>query len=84
MKNVILVLISCFFSFQTIFATTENTTTTEKTITIYWDASLSMNNKDLDKELVFLDAYFKSIKNAKVRLISFSNSIDINKEYTIV
>jgi len=84
MKNVIVVLISCFFSFQTSFAAIENTTTTEKTLTIYWDASLSMNDKDLDKELVFLEAYFKSIKNVKVRLISFSNSIDVNKEYTIV
>lgn len=84
MKNVVLVLISCFFSFQASFAAIENTTATEKTITIYWDASLSMNDKDLDKELVFLDAYFKSIKNVKVRLISFSNSIDVNKEYTII
>ena len=84
MKNVTLVLISCFFSFQSSFAVINNTAATEKTITIYWDASLSMNNKDLDKELVFLDAYFKSIKDAKVRLISFSNSIDVNKEYAIV
>ncbi|MBL4569340.1 MAG: hypothetical protein JKY69_06770, partial [Flavobacteriaceae bacterium] len=55
-----------------------------KKITIYWDSSYSMNEKVVDKELVFLEAYFKSIKNAQVRLITFSNSIDVNTEFSII
>jgi TonB-dependent SusC/RagA subfamily outer membrane receptor len=85
MKHFILVFVSCLFIFQTAFASAENQKINpEKAVTIYWDTSLSMNDKNLEKELGFLDAYFKSVQNANVRLVSFSNNIEINKVYTVV
>lgn len=42
-----------------------------------------MFEKDIDKEFLFLDAYFKNIKNATVRFISFSSKIDIDKKFEI-
>lgn len=54
-----------------------------KTISLLWDVSLSMKNRDLEKELALLDAYFKDLKNVDVQLILFSNTI-INKEKYIV
>ena len=53
-------------------------------ITILWDQSLSAENRNLDKELELLDAYFKSLRQATVRLIGFSNNIIEDKNYTIV
>ena len=54
-----------------------------KFITLYWDASLSMQSRDLDKELDFLSQYFSYLKNVKVNLIKFSNAILLNKKYTV-
>ncbi|MFD2565334.1 VIT domain-containing protein [Aquimarina rubra] len=44
-------------------------------ITIYWDASLSMKHRDLQKELDFLNAYFLYIPDINVNFIAFSNLI---------
>lgn len=83
MKNFILI-VSCFFAFQTITAKTEVKKTVEKkSITIYWDASLSMKNKDVSKEFSFLDTYFRSIQNADVRLVTFANTIELVQVYTV-
>jgi len=84
MKYFLLVVVPCFFTLQTANVSSEqfNTNPTQS-VTIYWDSSLSMHDKNFEKELIFLDAYFKEIQNTNVRLISFSNSIDINKEYVI-
>ena len=54
-----------------------------KAISLLWDVSLSIKNRDLEKELALLDAYFKDLKNVDVQLILFSNTI-INKEKCIV
>lgn len=48
-------------------------------ISLFWDVSLSMKNRDLEKEMALLDAYIKDLKNVKIQLVSFSNTI-INKE----
>lgn len=85
MKKLLLLFVGCLIMIQTITANDGNKSAIEKkSITIYWDASLSMNEKDLDKEIVFLDAYFRSIQNAEVRLVAFSNSIDIQKEFLVL
>lgn len=54
-----------------------------KEITIYWDASLSMKNKDLEKELSILNKYFLYLNDLNVRFISFSNSIISDKKFRI-
>ncbi|MFK7749685.1 MAG: VIT domain-containing protein [Kordia sp.] len=54
-----------------------------KKVTILWDASYSMRNKDIDKELKVLKAYFGYLQNVKVDFIAFNNSIQIRKEFKI-
>ncbi|SHG34441.1 TonB-dependent receptor plug domain-containing protein [Flagellimonas flava] len=51
----------------------------EKQVTICWDVSYSMYNRDLDKEFYFLDAYFKTNMDASVALLSFNNEV-VSKE----
>ncbi|WP_083477209.1 VIT domain-containing protein [Lacinutrix algicola] len=46
-----------------------------KSITLFWDVSLSMQNRDLEKEISFLNDYLKYLENVKVKLVSFSNTI---------
>ncbi|WOD43016.1 carboxypeptidase-like regulatory domain-containing protein [Hwangdonia lutea] len=52
-------------------------------ITIYWDASLSMKSRDLEKELEFLDNYINHLRDVKVELVKFSNQILSTKNYQI-
>jgi hypothetical protein len=42
---------------------------------LYWDASYSMQNRNIDRELTFLDNYFKKNTEANVLLVMFSNEI---------
>ncbi len=48
---------------------------------IFWDTSLSMSERNIQKELDFTEKYLKTLKNPKVKLITFSN--DIQKIKTI-
>lgn len=54
-----------------------------KMITIYWDASLSMKSRDLEKELNFLDDYINHLNDVKIELVTFSNQIQSTAEYNI-
>ncbi len=54
-----------------------------KVITLFWDASLSMQQRNLEKELKLLNEYFDYVKNIKVHFISFSNTIKTNKTFSI-
>jgi tetratricopeptide (TPR) repeat protein len=65
-------------------ATTLGLTPPVKKITIFWDTSLSMKDKDIDKEITFLDHYFNNTPTIEVELIAFSNSIDLQKIFTVV
>ena len=53
------------------------------TITMYWDASLSMKSRELEKELEFLENYINHLKDVKVKLVKFSNQILSTKNYKI-
>jgi TonB-dependent SusC/RagA subfamily outer membrane receptor len=53
-----------------------------KNITLLWDTSYSMRNRELEKELELLDQYFKDVQNVKVDYIAFSN--DVHKKETFV
>jgi len=57
---------------------------TPQKITMYWDISLSMKNKDLVKEFELLDSYFSILQNVEVELVPFSTTIDTIVTYTIV
>ncbi|MDC6364499.1 MULTISPECIES: TonB-dependent receptor plug domain-containing protein [Flavobacteriaceae] len=54
-----------------------------KQVTICWDASYSMQDRDLDREFYFLDAYFKTIQDADVTILTFSDKI-LSKDNFIV
>ncbi|MEW7293038.1 TonB-dependent receptor plug domain-containing protein [Aquimarina sp. 2304DJ70-9] len=46
-----------------------------KSVAIYWDASLSQKDKKIEKEFEFLDAYFKTYANLKVKLVIFNTAL---------
>ena len=54
-----------------------------KEITLFWDASLSMKDRDLEKELELLAKYFSHVKNVKVHLKSFSNTVLSTETFNI-
>jgi TonB-dependent SusC/RagA subfamily outer membrane receptor len=52
-------------------------------IGLLWDASLSGSNRNIKKELVLLDAYFKKVGNAQITLVTFSNTLLKKQVYII-
>lgn len=46
-----------------------------KVITVFWDVSSSRLKANLKAEIVFLTSYLKHLKNVKVELIPFSNTV---------
>lgn len=54
-----------------------------KKIAIYWDASLSMESRNINKEIEFLDKYFKQINNAQIELYTFDISLDKKATYKL-
>nr|WP_299215021.1 VIT domain-containing protein [uncultured Allomuricauda sp.] len=54
-----------------------------KKITLLWDASYSLKNRNLDKELSILNKYFEYLREVEVHYVSFSNSIHQNTVYKI-
>lgn len=47
-----------------------------KKIQLFWDISLSMKDRNQEKEFDFLEAYFKTNPNLEVVLSTFSNTLD--------
>ena len=54
-----------------------------KKITLFWDASLSMKERDIEKEITLLDAYLKDINSVTIHLVTFSNTLQEEKRYII-
>lgn len=52
-------------------------------ITILWDISYSVKNRNLDKELELLDMYFSYLKNVQVEFITFNNKITNRNKFLI-
>ncbi len=74
MRKLILVLVSLLFL---------QFSDAQDKVAIYWDASFSMQDRNLVKELNFLDNYFKKNTETTVDLIVFSNDILFEQTYTI-
>ncbi|WP_165020447.1 VIT domain-containing protein [Dysgonomonas sp. ZJ279] len=53
------------------------------TIALYWDASASMENRDLNKEFQFLDKYFEGVSDKIVFLYSFNLNVIKSQTYII-
>ncbi len=54
-----------------------------KHITMYWDTSLSMQNRNIEKEVMFLENFFAQIIKTKVDLIMFSNQSSKTRTFMI-
>jgi TonB-dependent SusC/RagA subfamily outer membrane receptor len=74
MKNIVVLLMFCL-GFQSIYS--------QKRIAIYWDASYSMSDRQLDREFQFLNNYFTKNENIDVKLVMFSNVIILQGNYSV-
>ncbi len=74
MKNFSLLFLVLFL-FQSMFSQTD--------VTIYWDTSYSMQDRQIEKEFSYLNNYFKKYKNANVHLVTFSNDIILEEDYSV-
>ncbi|RLJ99502.1 uncharacterized protein DUF2135 [Tenacibaculum discolor] len=54
-----------------------------KKISILWDVSFSMRNKNLNKEIELLNKYFNYIQNVEVEFISFNNTKNKGEKFVI-
>jgi Vault protein inter-alpha-trypsin domain/Uncharacterized protein conserved in bacteria (DUF2135) len=52
-------------------------------IAMFWDASFSMKERNLEKEMSLLNDFFKHIKDVTVCFVSFSNTILSDTEFII-
>ncbi|GAB5399354.1 MAG: hypothetical protein Aureis2KO_09390 [Aureisphaera sp.] len=55
----------------------------QEKVTIAWDVSLSMQERNLDKELEFLDTYFSKYPNCTARVILFNGIQAKSKDFAI-
>ena len=72
-----------YFYFYKTLKTKLKKRNTPKSISLYWDASLSMKDRDLAKEIELLDVYFKKLKNLEIDLVSFSNTVSIRERFSV-
>lgn len=59
------------------------TVTSQNSVTICWDSSLSMKDRNIESEINFLDHYFSTNKNIEATLVVFSNTIQKTEKHTI-
>nr|WP_299381868.1 TonB-dependent receptor plug domain-containing protein [Allomuricauda sp.] len=52
-------------------------------VNILWDVSYSMQDRDLEKEYYFLDAYFKTVQDAQVSVLAFSDEVISKDDFTV-
>ena len=83
-KNLYFLLIGTLVLYGSVQAQSTTPGLEIKKVSIYWDSSLSMLDKAVEKELSFLDNYFHNIPNANVDLVVFNNSIDLQQSFSIV
>ena len=81
-SNKVIVSDDYFYVYKTI-NTEKRLRKKSRVITLYWDASLSMQSRDLDKELSFLENYLTHLSTVTVELVKFSNEILLTKNYKI-
>ena len=73
-----------YFYQHTFFVPTSMHKKKVKKISILWDASYSLKNRDLKKELDLLDCYLTDLKNVEVEFTVFSNTIRKQRKIKIV
>jgi len=63
--------------------TYNQTILSQKDVTLYWDASYSMKDRNIEREFNFLDNYFKKNSNTNIHLVTFSNTIILEENFTV-
>ncbi len=53
-------------------------------IALFWDASLSMKDRNIQKELKLLEDYFEHLTNVTVHFVLFSNTVLLDKQFKVV
>ena len=72
-----------YFNFYKTFDIMNSPKEKPKSITMFWDASYSMEYRKLKKEIDFLNKYFNYLKNVKLKLVIFNTHIKTEKSYFI-
>ncbi len=72
-----------YYLVNTTLQNIEREKTLPSSVGLLWDASLSGSNRNKNKELDLLDAYFKKLNNASVVLVVFSNTIKSSSQFTV-
>lgn len=78
MKKILLICLLAFISAPLIHA--QNTS---KKVSLLWDSSYGMVNKDLPREFAFLDSYFNRNPQVEVKLRVFSNTIILEETFMV-
>lgn len=71
-----------FYVYKTLLAQTRFRKKPQN-INLYWDVSLSMIERDFEKEKAFINSYLKYLGEPTINLITFSNTIKFQKTFTI-
>lgn len=86
MKRLTLILVTISLSFVQLISSQTNKKAIDnkvKNMALFWDTSLSMNEKNLGLELNFLDYYINDKIDLTIQLIKFSNTIISDQTYLI-
>ena len=78
MKKYIVILLVLFISLSA------NCQEKPKKVTLLWDTSFSMADRNITNDLDYLNAYFLKNPTTTLALVKFSNEIILNQSYTIV
>ena len=72
-----------YFNFYKSFKSKSRLKSKPKAITVFWDASYSMERRKLDKELELLDTYLQYLENVRLNVVVFNTKIRSNNAYNI-
>ncbi len=72
-----------YFNFYKVFETKLRLKEKPKSIALLWDASYSMEYRNLKKELELLNLYIKYLGDVKIEFVSFNNKINQSKIFEI-
>ncbi|WP_456440896.1 VIT domain-containing protein [Psychroserpens sp.] len=72
-----------YFNIYRVFNVAPRPKAKPEKVTVFWDASYSMQFRKLNKELQLLDQYFEYLNTVDVRLVVFSNTIKKDSNFKI-
>ncbi|MFI1743850.1 VIT domain-containing protein [Thalassobellus sediminis] len=73
-----------YFNFYKSFEPKKKLKTKPKTVTMFWDASYSMQFRNIKKEMALLEKYFNHLKDVKINLVVFNMKVKQEKAFEII